>query len=70
MAINLDFLRSQCPGVTRPKLLFFQVFDNIFGLNIVFSSISTSQMTRYNKKIEKVHAEKDRDQGNRKKWKW
>ena len=29
MATNLDFLRSQCPSVTRPKLLFFEVFDNI-----------------------------------------
>ena len=52
MAINLDFLRSQCPRVARPKLLFFPGFWQYFSLNIVFSSISASQMTRYNKKLK------------------
>ena len=48
----------------------FPGFLQYFGLNIVFSSISALQMTEYNKKFENFHAEKDREQGNRKKWKW
>ena len=52
------------------KIAVFKGFRQYFGLNIAFSSISPSQMTRHNKKLQKVHAEKDRKQGNRKKWKW
>ena len=55
MAINLDFLKSQCPGVTLQKFLLFQVFDNILVYKIVISFIN---------------AEKDRRQQNKKKWKW
>ena len=52
------------------KIAVFPGFWQYFGLNIVFSSINASQMTGYNKKIEKFHVAKDSEQGNRKKWKW
>ena len=52
------------------KIAVFPGFLQYFGLNIVSSSISALLMTGYNKKLQKVHAEKDRKQENRKKWKW
>ena len=72
MTINLNFLRSECPGVSRDaaKIAVFPGFWQYFGLNIVFSFISVLHMTGYNIQSEKIHAEKDRKQENKKKWKW
>ena len=45
-------------------------FLQYFGLNIVFSCISALHMTGYNTKSQKkIHAEKDKKQENKKKWK-
>ena len=40
------------------------------GLNIVFSFICALHMTGYNIQSQKIHAEKDRKQENKKKCKW
>ena len=40
------------------------------GLNIVFSFICALQITGYNIQSQKIHAEKDRKQENKKKCKW
>ena len=56
MAISLKLLRSQCPGLTRQQLLFFQAFQVL-------------HTTEYNTQSQTIHAEKDRKQENKKMWK-
>ena len=57
MAINSDFSEISMSRRDAAKIAVFPCFLQYFGLNIVFSSISASQMTGYNKKFEKFHAE-------------
>ena len=49
------------------KFADFPGFSQYFGLNIVFSFISALYLTGYNTKSQKIHAEKDRKQENKKK---
>ena len=44
-------------------------FLHYFGFNIVFCFISALHMTGYNIQPQKIYAEKDRKQENKKKWK-
>ena len=68
MAINLDFLRSQCPGVTRPKLLFSRFTIFWFKHSIFFHKCFTYDWIQH--KITKIHVENDKKQENKKKLKW
>ena len=52
------------------KIAIFSGFCQYFGLHMVFCTVVTLNMTRYNTYTQKSYVKKDLKQENEKKWRW
>ena len=52
------------------KIAVFKVFCPYFGLHMIYPTVVTLNITRYNTKTQKSYVKKDLKQENKKKWSW